>query len=136
MHVCVISFYHPKVAIDLAFSGTPKRSAATATSSIAIIQRATCTATFLNPLTRSDWYKNLLREPRVLVRVGTRRFEGRADCTTDPARITDLLELRLERHPRLVGRILEADGLPRGPSRVELEEYSRGLAMVEITPLK
>ena len=86
--------------------------------------------------TQSDWYKNALRDPRVLVRVGTRKFEGRAERTTDPSGITDLLELRLERHPRLVGRILEADGLPRSPTRVELEEYSRGLAMVEITPLK
>ncbi len=56
-------------------------------------------------------------------------------------RLCDLLfeasnEVRLKRHPRLVGRILKADGLPRSPSRVELEEYSRGLAMVEITPLK
>ena len=86
--------------------------------------------------TRSDWYKNALRDPRVSVRVGTRRFEGWAECTTDPSRITDLLELRLERHPRLVGRILEADGLPRSPSREELEEYSRSLALVEITPFE
>ena len=86
--------------------------------------------------TRSDWYKNVLRDPRVSVRVGTRTFEGRAECTTDTARITDLLELRLERHPRLVGRILEAAGLPRSPSREELEEYSRDLAMVVITPME
>lgn len=85
---------------------------------------------------RSDWYKNALHDPRVSVRVGTRRFEGHASCTTDPARIADLLELRLERHPWLVGRILEADGLPRRPGRKELEEYSKGLAMVEITPLE
>ena len=86
--------------------------------------------------TRSDWYKNVLRDPRVSVRVGTRTFEGRAECTTDTARITDLLELRLERHPRLVGRILEAAGLPRSPSREELEEYSRDLEMVVITPME
>ena len=41
LHVCVIPPYHPNVAIDLAFSGTPKRSAATATSNIAIMQSAT-----------------------------------------------------------------------------------------------
>ena len=34
-------FHHPNVAIDLASSGTPKRSAATATSNIAMMQRAT-----------------------------------------------------------------------------------------------
>ena len=85
--------------------------------------------------TQADWYKNVLRDPGVSVRVGNRKFEARAECTTDPARIADLLELRLERHPRLVGRILEADGLSMNPGREELEEYSRGLAMVEITPL-
>ena len=41
LHLCVNIFHHPNVAIDLAFSGTPKRSAATATSSIAMMQRAT-----------------------------------------------------------------------------------------------
>ena len=41
LHVCVIPPHHPNVGIDLAFSGTPKRSAATATNSIAMMQRAT-----------------------------------------------------------------------------------------------
>jgi hypothetical protein len=68
--------------------------------------------------------------------VGSRSFEGLASCTTDPVRITDLLEIRLERRPWLVGRILEADGLSRNPGREELEGYSRGLAMVEIRPLE
>ena len=84
---------------------------------------------------KSDWYKNIVHDPRVFVRVGTRNFRGQAECTTDHSRIADLLELRLERHPALVRRILEADGLPRNPSREEIEDYSRGLAMVEITPL-
>ena len=85
---------------------------------------------------QSDWYKNVLRDPGVSVRVGTRKFEGRAECTTEPARITDLMEFRLRRYPWLVGRILEADGLSKRPSREELEMYSRGLALVEITPLE
>jgi hypothetical protein len=39
--------------------------------------------------------------------------------------------------PRLLDLIyLEADGLSRNPGRDELEEYSRGLAMVEIRPLE
>ena len=86
--------------------------------------------------TRSDWYRNVARDPHVSVRVGARSFQGWASCTTDPARITDLLEIRLERRPWLVGRILEADGLSRNPGREELEGYSQGFAMVEISPLE
>ena len=41
LHLCFIPPHHPNVAIDLAFKGTPRRSAATATSSIAMMQRAT-----------------------------------------------------------------------------------------------
>jgi len=41
LHPFVNVLHHPNVAIDLAFQGTPKRSAATATSSIAMMQRAT-----------------------------------------------------------------------------------------------
>jgi deazaflavin-dependent oxidoreductase (nitroreductase family) len=85
---------------------------------------------------RSDWYRNILVDPRVDVRMGTRRFEGFSEATTDPVKIANLLELRLKKRPWMVGRILEADGLPRSPSREELEEYSAGLAMVEIKPLE
>ncbi len=40
LHLCVNVSHHPNVAINLAFSGTPKRSAATATSNIAMMQSA------------------------------------------------------------------------------------------------
>lgn len=49
-------------------------------------------------------------------------------------RITDFLELRLRRHPRMVGKILQMEGLPSRPTRSQLEEYARRLAMVIIHP--
>jgi deazaflavin-dependent oxidoreductase (nitroreductase family) len=85
--------------------------------------------------TRPDWYRKVARNPRVSIKVGPRSFEGLASCTIDPAKITDLLEIRLQRRPWLVGRILEAYGLSMNPGREEFEEYSKGLAMVEIRPL-
>jgi deazaflavin-dependent oxidoreductase (nitroreductase family) len=43
---------------------------------------------------RSDWVKNLIREPRVTVRIAERTFDGRARVVSDPAedaRARDLL---------------------------------------------
>jgi deazaflavin-dependent oxidoreductase (nitroreductase family) len=43
---------------------------------------------------RSDWVRNLLREPRVIVRIGGRAFAGRARVVDDPgedARARDLV---------------------------------------------
>ncbi|HKH15103.1 MAG TPA: nitroreductase/quinone reductase family protein [Solirubrobacterales bacterium] len=43
---------------------------------------------------RSDWVKNLIREPRVSVRIAERTFDGRARVVSDPtedARARDLL---------------------------------------------
>jgi deazaflavin-dependent oxidoreductase (nitroreductase family) len=34
---------------------------------------------------RSDWVKNLIREPRVSVRIAERTFDGRARVVSDPA---------------------------------------------------
>lgn len=83
---------------------------------------------------QADWVRNLMAQPRVGVRVRTRVFEGRAEVVTDPERITDFIELRLRRHPRMVGRILQMDGLPAHPSRSELAAYAAGLAMVIVHP--
>jgi deazaflavin-dependent oxidoreductase (nitroreductase family) len=86
--------------------------------------------------TRADWFRNLAADPRVTVRMRNRVFEGTAEAVTDPCRIADFLELRLRRHPRMVGAILRSEGLPAAPTRAELEEYARQLAMVIIHPKK
>ena len=85
--------------------------------------------------TGSDWYRNLIADPRVEVRAGRTRFAARAETCTDPARIADFLELRLKRHPRMVGGIMRLRGVPFPPSRPDLEAYAAGLAMVTLTPL-
>jgi deazaflavin-dependent oxidoreductase (nitroreductase family) len=83
---------------------------------------------------RADWYRNVVADPRVEVRVRRSRFSGIAETCTDPVRIADFLELRLERHPRMVGRILRFRGIPADPTRPQLEVYASRLAMVTITP--
>lgn len=85
--------------------------------------------------THADWFKNLMANPGVSVRVKSRQFAGRAELVTDPARIADFIELRLQRHPRMVGAIMKADGLAATPSRSELEAYAGQLALAIIRPV-
>lgn len=84
--------------------------------------------------TRADWFQNILANPHILVRVKSRQFQAIAQPVVDPGRIADFLELRLKRHPAMVGRILKAEGLSDKPSRAELEAYASRLAMVIIRP--
>lgn len=85
---------------------------------------------------KSDWYRNIVADNRVEVRVKNRRFRGAAETVTDPARIADFLEIRLQRHPRMMGLMMEKiHGLPRRPSREQLEELAAAEAMVVITPI-
>ena len=82
----------------------------------------------------ADWFRNIVADPCVEVAVKSQRFHGRAEPITDPQRIADFLEYRLERHPRMVGMILRSEGLPDRPKRAQLEAYAQRLAMVIIHP--
>ncbi|MBI5294062.1 MAG: nitroreductase family deazaflavin-dependent oxidoreductase [Chloroflexi bacterium] len=83
----------------------------------------------------ADWVRNLLAEPQVELRVGARRVRGQAEVVTDPGRFADFLEVRLQRHPRMIGLIMEkAHGLPRRPSREQLEEMAKTEAFVIVHP--
>lgn len=84
---------------------------------------------------RSDWFKNILVDPRVWVRVKGSYFQGLAEPVVDSQRIADFLVLRLQRHPRMVGEILKSEGLPVKPDRDRLEQYAQNLAMVIIHPV-
>ncbi len=82
----------------------------------------------------SDWLRNIQADPRVGVRVGRRRFEGRAEVVTDPARIADYLQRQMARSPRLFGAILRSEGLSATPSHEELESLAGKRPMVAIHP--
>jgi deazaflavin-dependent oxidoreductase (nitroreductase family) len=84
---------------------------------------------------QADWYRNVVANPQVEVRVKNRRFRGRAEPITDPARIADYLELRVQRHPRMVAAMLRTHGLTAfPPSRADLEQLATVLAVVAIRP--
>jgi deazaflavin-dependent oxidoreductase (nitroreductase family) len=81
---------------------------------------------------QADWFKNLVANPNVSVRVKSRQFSGKAEAVTDPVRIADFLELR--HHPRIVGAMLKSEGLSAQPDRAELEKYAGKLALAIIRP--
>ena len=83
---------------------------------------------------RADWVRNILANPSVACRVGRRTFCATARVVTESGPIADFLQVRLQRHPYIVGAILRSEGLPRKPARADLETYSARLALVVLTP--
>ena len=83
---------------------------------------------------RADWYRNIVADPHVTVQLKGRQFAGLAEPTTDPELIADFLEIRLQRHPRMVGALLRREGLAKSPNRSELEAFAANKAMVIIRP--
>jgi len=66
---------------------------------------------------KADWVRNIQINPQVEIRVGAKHFQGTAEVVTDPAKFADFMEVRLERHPRMIGFIMEkAHGLPDTPT--------------------
>jgi deazaflavin-dependent oxidoreductase (nitroreductase family) len=84
---------------------------------------------------KADWFRNIQADRNVEVRVKSRRFQGLAEPITDPAQIADYLELRLSRHPQMMGAMLRSEGLSATPTRDQLEGYATRLALVAIRPI-
>lgn len=87
--------------------------------------------------TNADWVRNIRTYPCVDIRVKGRRFSGRAEVVTDPRRVADFLEVRLERHPRMIGLMMErVHHLPKRPTRAQLEQLAREEALVIVHPIE
>ena len=81
---------------------------------------------------QADWFRNLQADPHVRVRVGERQFDALAEAITDPERIADFLEYRLQRHPRMIGTMLQLEGLPSRHTRAELEQFAADKAVAAL----
>jgi deazaflavin-dependent oxidoreductase (nitroreductase family) len=81
---------------------------------------------------KADWVRNIQADPQVEIRVKSLRFSGRAEIITNAAQIADYLELRLQRHPKMVGAILRSEGLQMRPKPCDLEHYAASLTLVII----
>jgi deazaflavin-dependent oxidoreductase (nitroreductase family) len=87
--------------------------------------------------TLSDWFRNIEADGRVEVRVKNKQFRGLAEAVTDPVQIADFLEIRLQRHPLMIGLLMQkAHGLPKKPNREQLLELAGSEAMVIIQPVE
>lgn len=86
--------------------------------------------------TQADWVRNIQCNPEVDVRVKSLNIHGQAEVVTEPARIVDFIEVRLRRHPFMIGMIMQrAHRLPKHPSREQLEKLAEKEALVIITPI-
>jgi deazaflavin-dependent oxidoreductase (nitroreductase family) len=84
---------------------------------------------------KADWVRNIQANPQIEIRVGAKQIQGTAEVVTDPSRFADFIEIRLQRHPRMIGFIMEkAHGLPKRPSRAQLEEMAKTEAFVIVRP--
>ena len=84
---------------------------------------------------KADWVRNIQANPNVEVRVKSRHFIGSAEVVIDPTRIANFLEVRLQRHPFMIGMMMQkAHGLPKRPSREQLENLAENEVMVVISP--
>lgn len=81
---------------------------------------------------RADWVRNLLANPAVEVRVRADRFHARAEVLDDPDAVTRFLQVRLERHPRMIGAMLRAQGLPPHPTREDLATLAGRICVVAL----
>ena len=83
----------------------------------------------------ADWVRNIQSNPQVQIRVGAKCFQGTAEIVTDPTKFADFMEVRLARHPHMMGLIMvRAHGLPRHPTRLQLEELAKREAVVIVHP--
>jgi deazaflavin-dependent oxidoreductase (nitroreductase family) len=84
----------------------------------------------------ADWYCNILSNPEVKIEINGEVFSAHAEAITDPKKIAEFIELRLSRHPRMIGTMLRLEGLPARYSRRELEEFASKKALVILHPSK
>ena len=82
----------------------------------------------------ADWYRNLQKQPQVKLQFSDRQLEGVTETVTEPAKIADFLQYRLERHPRMIGAIMRLEGLPRRYTRADLEKFAQDKALAVIRP--
>ena len=82
----------------------------------------------------ADWFRNLQANPQVKVEIKGRRFEGVAEAITDPVRIADFFEMRLKRHPVMIGLLMHLEGLPLKCTRVDMEVFAASKALAIILP--
>jgi deazaflavin-dependent oxidoreductase (nitroreductase family) len=83
----------------------------------------------------ADWVKNIRKEPHVSVQVGAEHYQAKAELIEEAGQVADFLELRLDRHPLMVGWMLHAQGLPAHHTRQDMERMAQDVVVVKLIPV-
>jgi len=84
---------------------------------------------------RADWYRNILSDPHVLLRVGDKQFPALAETIENSEQVMDFLKYRLQRSPRMISAIMRADGFQGDMNdAAALRRYAQGLTIVYLRP--
>ena len=83
---------------------------------------------------QADWFRNVEANPRVKVEAKGGSFTALSQTITDPERIADFLEMRMQRHPTMIRAMLLMHGLPPRAGRDDLVRLARKLALVALRP--
>lgn len=82
----------------------------------------------------ADWYRNILADPRVLLKVGERQFPALAEAIDDSEQVLSFLKYRLQRSPRMIMAIMRADGLQDASDDAALHSYAKNMTVVAMRP--
>ena len=83
----------------------------------------------------ADWYRNILADPNVTIQFKKQPpQEALAEVVSDPARMADFILHRQSVHPRMISRMLSAEGLKPPYTRDKVKAFSAGKAMVILRP--
>jgi len=84
---------------------------------------------------QADWVRNILVDSNVEVELEDIYFHAQAQVITDSTQISEFLEMRLKRHPLMMGMMMFFHGLPPRPNRDQLYELAVDRALVKFNPI-
>jgi deazaflavin-dependent oxidoreductase (nitroreductase family) len=85
---------------------------------------------------QADWVRNILVDSNVEVELEDIHFHAQSQVIMDSTQICEFLEMRLKRHPLMMGAMMFFHGLPPRPSRDQLIELAADLALVKFNPVE
>lgn len=80
----------------------------------------------------ADWYRNLLADSQVCVRVGRNQVRAIAHPINDKKQIEAFLREKIRRHPKMMSAMLKADGVCDINDETQLANYVDQIALVRL----
>lgn len=84
----------------------------------------------------AEWIRNIHANPWVDAQVKGKKVHGLMEPVMDSPRIANFLENQLSRNSPLILNLIRTRGLPRKPSRVQLEALAGRMTLFVIHPTK